>query len=91
METRKEMMIASNMNPEDFEIAMKLQESDDEFRALWEEHLDLKQKLNDLRNKPYLTSQDELEVKRIKRIKLAGKDKIAVKIREYKEGVVDTA
>ena len=75
------------MAPEENEIAMRLCDADPEFRKLWDEHRELKQRLNDLQAKPFLTSEEEIEVKRIKRIKLAGKDKIAQKIREFKVGV----
>ncbi len=76
-----------NMAPEEYEIAMKLCGDDPEFKQLWDEHHDLKQKLTSLREKSYLTTEEEVEVKRIKRVKLAGKDKIAEKIRDYKVGV----
>jgi len=81
---RDEAMARGNMAPEDYEIALKLCETDPEFLELWEEHKTLKQKLRDLNEKRSLTSEDEAEIKKLKTIKLRGKDRIALKIREYK-------
>jgi len=77
-----------NMSPEDYEIAMKLRDGDPEFRELWEAHLDLKRQLKELESRPHLSADEEREVKKIKRQKLSGKDKLALKINEYKVGVV---
>ncbi len=73
-----------SMAPEDLEIAGKLRESDPEFKMLWDEHLSLKKRLKELTNKDFLTSDEEAEIKKIKRTKLLGKDKMAMKINQYK-------
>ena len=79
-----EMNKRGNMSSEDYEIALRLCEHDPEFQKLWEEHQALKDKLRELEEKSRLTSEDEVEIKRIKRLKLWGKDRIATKIRDYK-------
>jgi uncharacterized protein len=76
-----------NMAPEEYEIAMRLCDQDPEFKQLWEEHRRLKTRLSELQAKAFLSADEELEVKRIKRVKLAGKDRIAEKIRDFKVGV----
>ena len=76
-----------NMAPEDLEIALKLCNSDPEFKKLWDEHQELKEKARELAGKTFLTPEEEIEVKRVKRLKLWGKDKIAEKIRGYKVAV----
>ncbi len=80
-----------NMAPEDIEIANALCEKDEEFKKLWNEHADFKARLDDLKLKTYLTAEEEAEVKRLKTLKLQGKDKIALKIKEYKVNVLSTA
>ena len=87
MNAKAEMLNPGNMAPEDFEIAMKLCDSDPDFKKLWDEHQDLKEKARELASKSFLTTDEEIEVKRIKRLKLWGKDKIAQKIRGYKVNV----
>jgi len=77
-----------NMSEEELAIAKKLIETDPEFNDLWQEHLELKRKLKELETKGHLTLEDENEIKKIKRLKLMGKDKIATKIHDYKVGVL---
>lgn len=49
---------------------------DEELRALYEEHQELKQKLETFRSKRYLTPDEEIEEKRIQKLKLASKDRM---------------
>jgi uncharacterized protein YdcH (DUF465 family) len=50
---------------------------DPEFKALVEEHRLLDEKLKDLDRKVYLLPDEEVERKRLQKLKLAKKDKIA--------------
>ena len=50
---------------------------DPEFRALVEEHRQLDDKLKELDRKVYLLPDEEVERKRLQKLKLARKDKIA--------------
>jgi len=47
-----------------------------ELKNLYVEHLDLKKQLDTLNHKHYLTPEEELEKKRIQKLKLAGKDRM---------------
>jgi uncharacterized protein YdcH (DUF465 family) len=58
------------------ELIQQLLAHDDELKALYLEHQELKQKLEAFRNKIYLTPQEELEKKRIQKLKLASKDRL---------------
>ncbi len=49
---------------------------DEELRSLYEEHQALKRKLETLRSRQYLTGEEELEEKRIRKLKLASKDRM---------------
>jgi len=64
MEAKEEALIRS------------LIDTDPELRWYYEEHVELKRQLEDLRQKPYLTEEEEIEQKRIQKQKLAGKDRI---------------
>jgi len=48
-----------------------------EFKALVEEHRELDEKLKELDRKVYLLPDEEVERKRLQKLKLARKDKIA--------------
>jgi uncharacterized protein len=58
------------------ELIQQLLAQDDELKALYFEHQELKQKLEAFRNKLYLTPEQELEKKRIQKLKLASKDRL---------------
>jgi uncharacterized protein YdcH (DUF465 family) len=64
MEVREEALIRS------------LMETDTELRHYYEEHVELKRRLEELRQKPHLTEDEEVEQKRIQKQKLAGKDRM---------------
>jgi hypothetical protein len=49
---------------------------DAELRTLYQEHLELKQQLEAFRHKLYLTPEEEIERKRIQKLKLASKDRL---------------
>jgi len=50
--------------------------NDEELKALYEEHAELKRQLESFRLKHYLTAEEEIEKKRIQKLKLASKDRI---------------
>jgi uncharacterized protein YdcH (DUF465 family) len=64
MELREEVLIRSLMG------------TDTELRQYYEEHVELKRQSEELKLKPHLTEEEELELKRIQKQKLAGKDRI---------------
>ena len=63
------------LNPE--EKMAELMDRDPEFKALVEEHRFLDDKLKELDKKVYLIPDEEIERKRLQKLKLARKDKIA--------------
>lgn len=58
---------------------------DEELRALYAEHQTLKQKLEVFRNKHYLTNEEEVEEKRIQKLKLASKDRMMAILGRYQQ------
>jgi uncharacterized protein YdcH (DUF465 family) len=73
MEVKEETLIRS------------LVDTDPELRYYYEEHVELKRRLEYLRKKPHLTEEEELEQKRIQKQKLAGKDKIMEILARYRQ------
>ncbi len=53
-----------------------LMETDSELRQCYNEHVALNQQSDALKLKPHLTEEEEIELKRIQKQKLAGKDRI---------------
>jgi len=60
----------------DEELIKTLVDEDPELRRYYEEHVDLERQLKGLQHKAVLTPEEDLEKKRIQKVKLAGKDRI---------------
>jgi hypothetical protein len=69
----------------DIEIAEALRREDENFRKLEEEHKRLKETLAVMDKKKHLTTDEEIERKRIQKQKLKVKDSLAALIVEYKK------
>lgn len=57
---------------------------DEELSKYVEEHLLFEKQLEELNKKTHLTPAEEVEEKRIKKLKLAGRDKIETLLRKYR-------
>jgi uncharacterized protein YdcH (DUF465 family) len=57
---------------------------DQELKHYVEEHREFKRKLEDLEQKPYLTTAEETERKKLKKLKLRRKDKIEEILSRYR-------
>jgi uncharacterized protein len=64
MESREEQVIVS------------LLDKDPELKKYYEEHQVLEKKLSEFQHKHHLSADEEMEMKRIQKLKLVGKDKI---------------
>lgn len=64
MESREEQAIVS------------LLDKDPELKKYYEEHRELERKLVEFQHKLYLSADEEVEKKRLQKMKLAGKDKM---------------
>jgi hypothetical protein len=68
------------------EIVEVLKNENAEFKKLTEEHRDLEELLARIDSKRFLTSEEEVERKKIQKQKLLKKDKMAALIRDFKKG-----
>jgi len=64
MENREEQTIVS------------LLDKDAELKKFYEEHQELEKKLADFQHKHFLSPEEEVEMKKIQKLKLAGKDRM---------------
>ncbi|HAM53423.1 MAG TPA: DUF465 domain-containing protein [Nitrospiraceae bacterium] len=69
----------------DEEIMELLRKESTEYKKLDEEHKNLKQVLAEMDKKVYLNADEEMERKKIQKLKLSKKDRMAELIREYKK------
>lgn len=72
------------MEKQDEELIRTLLDRDQELRRFYEEHVELEKQLASLQHKHYLTPEEELERKRIQKMKLAGKDRIMEILGRYR-------
>jgi uncharacterized protein YdcH (DUF465 family) len=73
METREEQVIAS------------LLDRDAELKKYYEEHQELERKLSEFQHKHHLSPDEELEKKRLQKLKLVGKDKIMEILEKHRQ------
>jgi uncharacterized protein len=66
------------------EIIEKLLGDDEDFKKIYSEHRELDDVVRALEEKASLSEDDEVEIKRLKKIKLSLKDRMEAKIREVK-------
>jgi len=64
------------MGTKEEELVERLLKEDGEFVKAKQIHTQLAKELEELENKPYLTPQDEIEIKILKKKKLAAKDQM---------------
>jgi uncharacterized protein YdcH (DUF465 family) len=64
------------MDLKDSSATEKLVSESPRFRKLYEEHMLFEKELQQLGDRPHLTADDELQRKKIQKLKLAGKDEM---------------
>lgn len=74
------------MEKKDATLIEVLAGEDEEFRKLLEQHRNLEKDLEEYERKPYLTAAENLEKTRLKKLKLAGKDRMEAILRKYRTG-----
>ncbi len=66
------------------EFIISLLDRDPELRKYYEEHKELEKKLLDFQHRAYLIPAEEVEKKRLQKLKLLGKDKIMEILGKYR-------
>ena len=64
------------MEASDEALIAKLVDQDPVLKRLVDEHLDYERRLDEMNRRPYLSTEEDIERKRLQKAKLAGKDKI---------------
>ncbi|NOQ87115.1 MAG: DUF465 domain-containing protein [Deltaproteobacteria bacterium] len=72
------------MEEKDKLLIEKLIDNDEELKSYVEEHILFEKQLGELNKKPYLTQEEEVRKKKIKKLKLSGRDKIEMILRKYR-------
>ena len=72
------------METRDEELIAGLIETDEELRTLVESHREFERQLEEFNRRPYLTTEESMERKRIQKQKLAGKDRIEAILAQHR-------
>ena len=73
------------MEQREEEFIISLLGKDPELKKYYEEHQELEKKLQGYQHKSHLTPLEEVEKKRLQKLKLAGKDKIMEILGKYRQ------
>ena len=68
-------------------VTIRLLTENKEYRGLYEEHRMLEGKLEEMSQKRLLSPEEDLELKQLKKLKLAGKDRMERLIYKAREGL----
>lgn len=66
-------------------LVQQLVDKHPRFRLLYEEHLLLEKELRNLDSRPYLSADEEIERKKVQKLKLAGKDEMVRILRHQRQ------
>ena len=72
------------MEEKDEALIRTLLEREPDLRRYYDEHVDLERRLEAFHQKLYLTPDEEVEKKRLQKLKLVGKDKIMEILARYR-------
>lgn len=73
------------MERQDLEIIAHWKERDPELKRYLDEHEDFERRLEEFNRRPYLTTAESVERKRLQKLKLAGRDKIELILAKYRQ------
>ena len=72
------------MEAKDEQLILSLVDRDPELKRYYEQHVDLEKQLAQMNHRGFLNPQEEVERKRLQKVKLAGKDRIMEILSRYR-------
>lgn len=72
------------MEAKDEQLILSLVDRDPELKRLHDEHVQLEKQLAQLNHKGFLNMEEEVERKRLQKVKLAGKDRMMEILSRYR-------
>ncbi len=73
------------MEQQDLDLILKWMDQDPELKQRMEEHRELEERLDEFKNRAYLTPEETVERKRLQKQKLAGRDQIENILAKYRD------
>ena len=72
------------MEAKDEQLIRSMLDQDAELKRFYEEHVQLEKRLAQMNHKGFLNPEEEVERKRLQKVKLAGKDRIMEILKRYR-------
>jgi hypothetical protein len=72
------------MDVQDEALISRLIDQNPELKTLVENHRDFERQLDEMNRRPHLSTDDDLKLKRLKKAKLAGKEKIELILSQHR-------
>lgn len=73
------------MEQRDLELIETLVEEDPELANLWKEHRGLETQIQTMDDRVYLSAEEQMERKRLQKLKLAGRDRIEAILADHRQ------
>jgi uncharacterized protein YdcH (DUF465 family) len=73
------------MEKPDLELIDQLMDRDPELKKYVEEHRDYEKQLDEFNRRPYLTTAETIQRKRLQKLKLAGRDRIEQILAQHRQ------
>ena len=73
------------MSVKESEMIESLREQDANFANLFERHAELDTEIRGMESKPHLSTEEEMEIKRLKKLKLHTKDEMAQILKQHQD------
>lgn len=72
------------METKDEQLILSLVDRDPDLKRFYDEHVQLEKRLAQINHKGFLNQDEEVEKKRLQKVKLAGKDRIMEILNKYR-------
>jgi hypothetical protein len=72
------------MEAKDTQLLLSLVDRDPDLKRFYDEHLQLEKRLAEINHKGFLNPDEEVERKRLQKVKLAGKDRMMGILSKYR-------
>ena len=72
------------MEAKDTQLLLSLVDRDPDLKRFYDEHLQLEKRLAEINHKGFLNPDEEVERKRLQKVKLAGKDRMMEILSKYR-------
>ena len=83
------MKMSGGVSDGEKELVDVIRQANPEFASVEDQHVELDRKIQSMETRAYLTAEEEIEVRHLKKMKLKAKDEMAQILRKHQEPLSD--